>query len=474
MIFNSATFLVFFFIFFPVYWFINKKSTLTYRNVFIIISSYIFYGWWDWRFLSLIFISSLTDFIIGFQLSKTSRRSTRKTLLISSIIINLGILGFFKYYNFFLGSLYDLLGIFSLPVSLKTLNIILPVGISFYTFQTLTYTIDIYNRKIEPTKNIIAFFAFVSFFPQLVAGPIERAGHLLNQFLQEKTFSYNDCVAGFRLILWGLFKKIVIADNFGLLADNIFSAGQPISGLSTILGALFFAFQIYADFSGYSDIAIGLAKTLGFDLMKNFNTPYFATSFRDFWRRWHISLSTWFRDYLYIPLGGSRRNNFRVSVNIMTTFLLSGLWHGANFTFLLWGGLHGTALILERRLKKNISRFLYAPFVFACVILFWLSFRSKNFAQFIDLSRSIISFGTYSLEKIQQIIIDFSTIRFLSLLVVFTCFLFIEYDLRSLDFNEWIVKKAKMVRLFFYYSLVLIILLLGNFDVKPYFIYFQF
>lgn len=333
MVFNSTTFLIFFILFFFTYWVINNRFNIAARNLFIIISSYIFYGWWDWRFLSLIAFSTIIDFSIGYLLSKNKSDLYRKGLLIISIIVNLGLLAFFKYFNFFIESLNELLMSFSMQVNITTLKIILPVGISFYTFQTLSYTIDVYKKRLEPTTDILSFFAFVSFFPQLVAGPIERASHLLKQFQVKKLFNYDLCIAGLRLVLWGFFKKIVIADNFGILADTIFNQDASIPGVSVIAGTLFFALQIYTDFSGYSDIAIGISKMLGFDLMVNFKTPYFATSFSDFWSRWHISLSTWFRDYVYIPLGGNRKGKLKTQLNLLITFLLSGLWHGANVTF---------------------------------------------------------------------------------------------------------------------------------------------
>lgn len=474
MIFNSITFLVFFILFFQFYWLINNKLPLFYRNIFIILSSYLFYGWWDWRFLSLIFISSLSDYVIGLGLTHTQKISYRKLLLVLSIVINLGILGFFKYFNFFIGSLQELFRLFSLSVHTTTLKIILPVGISFYTFQTLSYTIDIYNRKIEPTRDMASFFAFVSFFPQLVAGPIERAGHLLPQFFGKKEFSYNFCVQGLRLILWGLFKKIVIADNFGILADSLFEIHNPITGLTTLAGSLFFAFQIYADFSGYSDIAIGLSRMLGFDLMKNFKTPYFSSTFGEFWNRWHISLSSWFRDYLYITLGGNRKKAFRVNLNIMVTFLLSGLWHGAHITFLIWGGLHGLALLLEKRLKGNFKKISYASLVFIVVTLLWIPFRAENFNHFTVLSKSLFQFNSYSVTSLCQVIGNFSVNRFILLIFVLTGFLGIEYQLKSDDFNEWVQKTSRFTRFTVYYVLIILLLLLGNFSVKPYFIYFQF
>ncbi len=473
MIFNSVTFLIFFILFFQFYWLINNKLPVTYRNLFTILSSYLFYGWWDWRFLGLIMISSSVDYLAGIGLMKTRSKSVKNILLIASIVVNLGILGFFKYFNFFIESLNEILKLFYISSGISTLRIILPVGISFYTFQTLSYTIDVYKQKIQPTKDILSFFAFVSFFPQLVAGPIERAGHLLSQFRVRKEFSYNMCTAGLRLILWGLFKKMVIADNFGILVDAIFKTGNPVSGLTTIAGSLFFAFQIYADFSGYSDMAIGLARVLGIELMKNFNTPYFSGSFGEFWHRWHISLSTWFRDYLYIPLGGNRGSRFRTDLNILVTFLLSGLWHGANITFLIWGTMHGFLLVAEKRLT-NFRKILFAPVVFIVVTFLWIPFRAENFHHFISLSKSLFQVASYSFGSLYLIIQNFSAIRFMALILVLLCFLTVEHNFKSDDYNEWIIKKPKPSRFIVYYILILTILLLGNFSVKPYFIYFQF
>jgi len=474
MIFNSLTFLIFFFIFFHLYWLINNKLPIGYRNLFTIFSSYLFYGWWDWRFLGLIVASSAIDFTIGLLLAKEKREKRRKLLLLISIAANLGILGFFKYFNFFIDSLIGAASLFSITLNVTTLKIILPVGISFYTFQTLSYTIDVYKKRLSPTKDILSFFAFVSFFPQLVAVPIERAGHLLKQFQERKNFSYNNMVIGLRLALWGFFKKVVVADNFGVLTNHIFNGDYGSSGILTIAGALFFAFQIYADFSGYSDIAIGLSKMLGFDLMKNFSTPYFSSSFGEFWHRWHISLSTWFRDYLYIPLGGNRGSQVRVSFNLFVTFLLSGLWHGANSTFLIWGGLHGLLLIIEKKIKGKVNKYIYTPFVLLCLVLLWIPFRAKNFDQFINLSKSLVDFGSYSLAGLSRITNDFPLSRFLGLMLVTVFFLFVEYQLKLKDFNEWIREKSKNTRLTYYYIVLLLILVIGNFSVKPYFIYFQF
>lgn len=474
MVFNSITFLIFFIVFFFIYWGVNNKFSIAVRNLFIIISSYLFYGWWDWRFLSLIVFSTIIDFSIGYLLSVKKNLFYRKVLLITSIVVNLGFLAFFKYFNFFIDSLNHLLMNFSLHVNFTTLQIILPVGISFYTFQTLSYTIDVYKKRMEPTTDILSFFAFVSFFPQLVAGPIERASHLLKQFQVKKQFIYNHSIAGLRLVLWGFFKKIVIADNFGILSDSIFNHNSITSGVSVMAGALFFALQIYADFSGYSDIAIGISKMLGFDLMVNFRTPYFATSFSDFWNRWHISLSTWFRDYIYIPLGGNRKGKFKTQINLLTTFLLSGLWHGANVTFLIWGGLHGSALILEKKINGKLPKYIYAPVVIFIVILLWIPFRAESYSHLMDLSASIIHIKQYSFTHLHQIVTSFSPIRFSILGIVCFLFLLLEYNMNRSDFNTWISQKNKTIRILTYYLLIFLIILIGNFSVKPSFIYFQF
>ncbi len=329
MLFNSIDFAIFLPIVFILYWFVANKN-LKLQNLLIVGASYVFYGWWDWRFLSLILFSTIVDYFVGIGLSKQEDPIKRKMLLWTSIIVNLGFLGFFKYYNFFLDNFVTAFSFFGQEINANSLNIILPVGISFYTFQTLSYSIDVYRRKLEPTKNFIIFAAFVSFFPQLVAGPIERATHLLPQFYSKRNFDYSKAVDGMRQILWGLFKKIVIADNCAKYANIIFNNSDDYSGSTLVLGALFFTFQIYCDFSGYSDIAIGTSRLFGFDLMRNFNFPYFSRDIAEFWRRWHISLSTWFRDYLYIPLGGSRGGIWMKIRNTFIIFIVSGFWHGAN------------------------------------------------------------------------------------------------------------------------------------------------
>ncbi len=404
MLFNSIEFIIFLPVVFILYWFVFKKK-LGLQNLFIISASYIFYGWWDWKFLGLIVLSSFVDYFIGLHLHKSENLQKRKYLLLVSILVNLGVLGFFKYFNFFIDSFSYLLSSIGLQANINSLNIILPVGISFYTFQTLSYTIDIYRKKMEPTKNIIAFFAFVSFFPQLVAGPIERAANLLPQFYKKRNFNYKLTKEGLRQILWGLFKKIVVADTCAKCVDIIFNYESAMPGNVLIIGAIFFAFQIYGDFSGYSDIAIGTAKLFGFSLMTNFSTPYFSRDIGEFWKRWHISLSTWFRDYVYIPLGGNRCSKPKQIRNSIITFTVSGLWHGANWTFVFWGFLNGLyyipSIVLRRPKKKGIvaeNRFfpnfkeaIQIGITFFLTIIAWIFFRAVSIQQAFSIIKKIFS-----------------------------------------------------------------------------------
>ncbi|UTW63587.1 MBOAT family protein [bacterium SCSIO 12741] len=474
MVFNSANFLLFFGAFFLLYWFVNKRLSVSFRNALILLASYWFYGAWDWRFLGLIVLSSLIDFMLGQRIFQSKSERQRRLLVGTSLMVNLGILGFFKYFHFFVGSFSQLLNAMGVDVPTSTLEIILPVGISFYTFQTLSYTLDIYKRKIKPAKDWLSFFAFVAFFPQLVAGPIERASSLLPQFYEKKVFERSNYVSGLRLVLWGFFQKIVIADNFGVLADAIFDSTMEANGLTVLVGTFFFGLQIYADFSGYSSIAIGLSRMLGFQLMTNFQTPYLATSFRDFWQRWHISLSTWFRDYLYIPLGGSRKGLGRTYVNLIITFLLSGLWHGANITFLIWGGMHGVLLAVERRLAWHRGSVLYAPVVFGLVMLLWLPFRAKGWSHLSQLLTSLVQFSAYNLSQLSEIIAAFSFTRFGVLLAVLGLTGTVELKLRNSNLDSWLSSTQRSWRWAFYYAVILILLGVGNFSVKPSFIYFQF
>ena len=414
MLFNSIDFAIFLPIVFIFYWFVFQNN-LRLQNFLIVIASYFFYGWWDWRFLALIAFSTLVDYSVGRALSEENRISRRKVLLWVSITVNLGFLGFFKYYNFFLDNFVSAFSFFGNTINANSLNIILPVGISFYTFQTLSYTIDVYRKKLEPTKDLVAFSAFVSFFPQLVAGPIERATHLLPQFYRKRTFDYAKAVDGMRQILWGLFKKMVIADNCAEYANEIFNNSGDYSGSTLLLGALFFTFQIYGDFSGYSDIAIGTSRLFGFDLMKNFAFPYFSRDMAEFWRRWHISLSAWFRDYLYIPLGGSRGGLWMKIRNTFIIFLVSGFWHGANWTFIVWGGLNALYFlpllllgknrdnlenVAQDRLWPSPREVLQMSSTFLLTILAWVFFRAENVGHALKYLMGIFTESLFSVPEI--------------------------------------------------------------------------
>ena len=377
---------------FLIYWgVVNKNIKL--QNVFILVASYVFYGWWDERFLALIALSTVVDYTVGLQLEKTTQAIKRKGLLILSLVVNLGLLGVFKYYNFFVASWVDAWASFGVSMHASTLKIILPVGISFYTFQTLSYTIDVYRKQLQAERNLINFASYVAFFPQLVAGPIERATRLLPQFSRKRVFSEKQAISGIHLIIWGLFKKVVIADSCATYVNAIFENPGQHNSLTLILGAVYFAFQIYGDFSGYSDIAIGTARLFGFELMHNFKLPYFSRDIAEFWRRWHISLSTWFRDYVYIPLGGSRGSRWQQIRNVFIIFLVSGFWHGANWTFIIWGAIHALLFlplllfnsnrrhlgdIAEGRWFPSLRELLQMTITFVTVTLAWIFFRADT------------------------------------------------------------------------------------------------
>lgn len=390
MLFNSIEFLLYLPVVFLLYWFVFKN--LRWQNAFVVAASYIFYGWWDWRFLVLIFITTLCSYISGILID-CKATAYRKLTLAANIILNLGILALFKYYNFFAESFASLLEPAGIQLDWVTLDIILPVGISFYTFQALSYSIDVYRKKIEATRDIAAFFAFISFFPQLVAGPIERATNLLPQFIRDRQFEYSKAVDGCRQILWGLFKKMVVADNCAVYVNQIFGDYNSLGGGNLLVGAVLFTFQIYGDFSGYSDIAIGTAKLFGIRLMSNFRVPYFSRDIAEFWRRWHISLTTWFRDYIYIPLGGSRCPKHKVVRNTFCIFLISGLWHGANWTFVVWGGYHAvlfmplillnknrkyTGGVAEGCLLPSFKESIFMAWTFLLVLVGWIIFRADT------------------------------------------------------------------------------------------------
>ncbi|MCO6495156.1 MAG: MBOAT family protein [Bacteroidetes bacterium] len=486
MLFNSVDFAIFLPIVFFIYWFVLNRN-LNVQNLFIVIASFIFYAWWDWRFLSLLVISIVADFFAGKKIGTTETKNSRIFWLCISIGVNIGLLGFFKYYNFFVDNFIEAFSFFGKQINPRTLNIILPVGISFYTFQTLSYTIDVYKRKIEPINDMIAFSAFVSFFPQLVAGPIERATNLLPQFSKKRTFNDTKAVDGMRQILWGLFKKIVIADNCAYYADMIFNHYADYSGSVLLLGALLFAFQIYGDFSGYSDIAIGTARLFGIDLMRNFAFPYFSRDIAEFWRRWHISLTTWFRDYLYIPLGGSRGSAWIKIRNVMIIFIVSGFWHGANWTFIAWGAINAVLFIplillnknrnnidtvAEGRLIPSFKDFLAITLTFFTTTLAWIFFRAESITQAVAMVKGIFNKNLFSIPYI----LNHDTNSYVlpnALFLLIVIFLIVEWIGRDSEFAiEKLKGKNVLINWAVYLLIILVIFVFGGH--KQQFIYFQF
>ena len=392
MLFNSSVFVIFFLFVYASYLLLHRRFRV--QNALLVVASYVFYGYWDWRFLTLIAISTGGDFWVGLLLNRTHGQKRRKLLLALSVCANLGMLGIFKYFGFFSESFARLIQLIGLRASPVTLHVVLPVGISFYTFQTMSYTIDIYRRRIKPTRNLLDFALFVAFFPQLVAGPIERASNLLPQMAKPRRITWEQVNAGLCLLLWGYFKKVVVADNVGMIADQVFGQYAQYGGLDIVFGTLAFATQIYCDFSGYSDIARGLARLMGFELVVNFKLPYFALNPTDFWRRWHVSLSSWLRDYLYIPLGGNRRGKLMVLRNLALTMLLGGLWHGAGWNYVAWGAYHAVILIAYRIVERNPEhedpwggQYPYWRVLAKMVLMFiltcigWVIFRSTSLSQ---------------------------------------------------------------------------------------------
>ena len=491
MLFNSIEFAFFLPLVFLIYWAIGYAKIgdtlkLRLQNAFVIIASYVFYGWWDWRFLLLIAFTSFCSWGSGLLIAKATTQSKSKAWMIANVVINLAILGVFKYYDFFVSEFGQLFGVSTESLLLR---IILPVGISFYTFQALSYSIDVYRKKIEPAKDIIAFFAFIAFFPQLVAGPIERATNLLPQFLTNRKFSYDQGVDGMRQILWGLFKKIVVADNCATYVDQVWATYDTQIGSTLLLAAILFTFQIYGDFSGYSDIAIGTAKLFGIKLMRNFNNPYFSRDIAEFWRRWHISLTTWFRDYVYIPLGGSRVSKWKIVRNTFIIFLVSGIWHGANWTFLAWGTYHAllflplillganrkyTNQVAEGRLLPTWREALQMLFTFCLVVFGWIIFRATGMPSLFHYLEGMCQWGTlkafYRFFLPNEYLVYPMNIYIIIMLVVE----WLQRD-KSHGFAE-IEKipflKYKTVRIILYASFfALIIFLRGGYQK---FIYFQF
>ena len=482
MLFNSIDFAIFLPVVFIIYWYVTNHN-LRLQNLLIVLASYLFYGWWDWRFLSLVMFSTTVDYLIGIQLTKEENTTKRKVFLWTSIIVNLGFLGFFKYYNFFVDNFTSAFTFFGSDIQVNTLNIILPVGISFYTFQTLSYTIDVYRRKLQATNDFIGFAAFVSFFPQLVAGPIERATHLLPQFHRPRTFVYSDAVDGLRQVLWGLFKKVVIADNCAELANTIFNDAGSMNGSAHVLGALFFTFQIYGDFSGYSDIAIGVSRLFGFDLMRNFAFPYFSRDIAEFWRRWHISLSTWFRDYLYIPLGGSRGGLTMKIRNTFIIFIVSGFWHGANWTFIVWGALNAIyflPLLLAKKNRNNmeiVAKGSYMPsarefisilVTFSLTVFAWIFFRAENIGAAFDYISTIFSSSLFEIPNLH------ARNKAIITLALLCFFVIVEWRGREGEYaiQNTLIQRGRFTRWAYYLSIIFLLFFFQG--SKQEFIYFQF
>lgn len=476
MLFNSWEFALFLPIVFALYWMLGKQ--LRAQNILLLGASYFFYGNWDWRFLFLLIFSTALDYFTGLNVSR-SEGKMRKFWFWLSVIVNLGFLGVFKYYNFFTESFARLLQSVGFEANLPLLDVVLPVGISFYTFHGLSYVIDIYKRRIEPERNFVTYSLFVSYFPLLVAGPIERATHLLPQIKHERRFDYDKAMDGFHQILWGLFKKVVIADSCARYANVIFDQPDHMNSLSLFLGAVYFAFQIYGDFSGYSDIALGTSKLFGIDLLRNFNYPYFSRDIAEFWRRWHISLSSWFRDYLYIPLGGSKGGVWMKVRNTFIIFLVSGFWHGANWTFLIWGGLNALYfmplllsnanrnhlhIVAEGRILPGFKELLQMLLTFGLTVLAWIFFRAENLSAAFSYLRNLFRFDFSG--GIQYLSIDRNTVELLLLLALF---IGVEWSCRTREhpiYGKFTMAKAVLV--------VLGIVTLGVFSDVGDFIYFQF
>ncbi len=479
MFFNSLSFAFFLPIVFLLYWFVCFKKS-SYQNLLLLIASYYFYSFWDYRFLFLLLFSTLLDYFSGIKIGLSTNQKNKKFWLILSIGINLGFLGVFKYYNFFAISFQELLKQVGFEVDILTLNVILPVGISFYTFHGLSYVIDIYYDRIKPETKIVDYSLFVSYFPLLVAGPIERATHLLPQLKVTRKFNYEVAVSGLKQILWGLFKKVVIADQCAVYADNIFNNSIDYSGSSLLLGGIFFAFQIYGDFSGYSDIALGTSKLFGIDLLKNFSYPYFSRNIAEFWRRWHISLSSWFRDYLYIPFGGSKVKTWKKIRNVLIIFLVSGFWHGANWTFIFWGLLNAlfilpsilmktnrvfTNVVAEGRSFPSFRELFSMILTFLLSVIAWIFFRSENIADAFDyLNRMIF---TADLFKSSPVALN-------DIMPYLTLFILIEWMGRERNFalEKFGIILPRIVRWCFYIFLVYKIYYFSGEEQE--FIYFQF
>lgn len=483
MLFNSWQYAVFLPVVFALYWALPHKL----RWPLLLAASYYFYMSWNVKYVVLILFTTAVSYTAALLLEKTEQRKKRRLLLTTALVACLGVLFVFKYWNFFFGSLETLARRFAIPLHATTLRLLLPVGISFYTFQTLGYVIDVYRGDVEAERNFGVYATFISFFPQLVAGPIERTKNLLPQIKAEHTFDYADGVLGLRQMLWGFFKKIVIADTLAIYSDRVFNSVYHYEGGVFLLAGLFFTFQIYCDFSGYSDIAVGTARLFGIKLMTNFDSPYFSKSIKEFWSRWHISLSTWFKDYVYIPLGGNRKGKFQRNVNILITFILSGLWHGANFTFALWGTIHGVGRVTENIFEKVkgessetdglFSRMLKTIFVFAFCTLAWIVFRANSIGDvgyiFSSMLKGISSPASYIFEARKAF--GVGRRNYLFILLVLSLLGCGDYAGKRTSIARYMDSIPKVFRIALYYVLVIMcICAFGKNSGSNPFVYFQF
>jgi D-alanyl-lipoteichoic acid acyltransferase DltB (MBOAT superfamily) len=485
MLFNSLEFLIFLPIVFIIYWFLLKKDFRA-QNILLLVMSYVFYAWWDWRFLFLLFFSTALDYLSGIKIFEAKTNRAKKFWLILSISLNLGFLGFFKYYNFFIASLRIALEQANIHIDTWSLEIVLPVGISFYTFHGLSYVIDIYYRRIEPSRNWVNYSVFVSYFPLLVAGPIERATHLLPQIEKPRKFDYNQAFVGLRLAVWGFFKKVAVADNIAPSVNEIFENYQNQDGSVLLLGAFLFSIQIYGDFSGYSDIARGISKFFGIELLVNFNFPYFSRNIAEFWRRWHISLSSWFKDYVYIPLGGSRVGLLKNIRNIFIIFLLSGFWHGANWTFIIWGLIHALYFIPNFLFKTNrnfteniqvnhfglpkLNDILRIFFTFVLVMFAWIFFRAPDVQTAVLYIKGI--FYSFEIENIFEFINPYDNQVLQKEYLLILILILVDYFIITKP--KLFSKLSNLINWIIVLVLLIIITLCVPINSESSFIYFQF
>jgi len=482
MLFNSVDFAVFLPLVFMGYWLIGPGRVRG-QNAFLILAGVVFYGWWDWRYLGLLLFTAGVDYIVAQGMERTGSSARRKVLMGISLVANLGLLGFFKYFDFFVVAFNDAFTLLGRPLGLRTLGLVLPVGISFYTFQSLSYTIDVYRKQLPATRDPLVFFAFVSFFPQLLAGPIERARNMVQQFERPRVFDMAHAQDGLRQILWGLFKKVVVADNCGILVDGAYDDPTMHSGATLCLATIFFSFQIYCDFSGYSDIALGSARLFGFTLMRNFAYPYFSRDMGEYWRRWHMSLNTWFRDYLYIPLGGSRGGKWMVLRNTIIIFLVSGFWHGANWTFISWGAINAAFFIpliltgANRRFTGPIAHGRWLPswnealrmvYTFLLATLTRVFFRSETMTDAMEVFRRVFSASLFTTPDFLHFrVVAFSVISIVIMLVI-------EWMNRDRQHGLQMDGRAtRPVRFTLYYAIIMLMILMAPLGGGE-FIYFQF